>query len=228
MVGGVARWPTRDHAVIEIDFTKVIAGFGRVQRKFVASYGFMALAGDLMEHWERLVEVDNRNGVLSGIDKDDNPAPAVTYRPTGPKGVKLTVGQRLGQHVNKRRGEYAGIGNLVFRQYGLLENNNLTSSDYRKLDGPRLAPRLQFSRAITNFMTTSFPDPEVKDQWVIRGEWQNVVTPKGKHFLHYHFDGDGQQRYDLRGVRRDGVAKCIASLRAWVKLTIREVWRGAA
>ena len=61
-------------------------------------------AGPLMERWERIIEEDNREGVLLGQDKDGSPAPILSYRPRNragfvgpPGGKRLTVAQRLGQ-----------------------------------------------------------------------------------------------------------------------------------
>lgn len=196
---------------------------GRLKSRLLAIHNMADNLGPLMENWERLIEVGNRKGVLAGTDKDGNPAPTLSYRPFIRLGRKLTVAQRLGQHPNKRRGEYFGRGPAASGW-----NNNLSSSEYRKLDGPRLAPRKQFSRVITNFMTGHYRDPSTPSKWVATGAWVDVVNVKGDKFLHYHFDGDGQLPYDLRGVRPDDVEQCKQALREWAKLQIRESYKATA
>ena len=207
--------------MITLDFSKVLKASTQLSLRLNQIPNFMDRAGPLMENLERIMEEDNLRGVLAGEDKDGRPAPALLYRPIGPAGKKLTVAQRLGQHPNKRRGEYSGIGPAAG---GLLANNNLTTAEYRKLDGKRLAPRGQFSRVITNFFTTSFQMNE-PGQWKAIGGWREVVSPKGFHFLPCHFDGQGQQRYDLRGVRPAGMDEFRQSLLAWAKSTVRELWK---
>lgn len=170
----------------------------------------------LLKNWERLMEEDNRKGVLAGTDKDGNLAPRLKYRPVNVR--KMTVEERLGQRPNLRRGKYGGLQKATGN---LLANNNLTTSAYRKLDGPRLAPRKQFSRVITNAETSSFPEVNQHGVYVVVLAWKDIVTPKGKHFLINHFTGNGQARYDLRGVRPGGIEKMRDSLRSWAMLTIR-------
>ena len=170
----------------------------------------------LLENYERIMEEDNRKGVLAGTDKNGIAAPPLRYRPINAR--KMTLEDRLGQRPNLRRGKYAGLqpatGNM-------LANNNLTTSAYRKLDGPRLAPRKQFSRVITNVEISSLPDVTKRGAYVVILAWKDIVTPKGKHFLINHFTGRGQSLYDLRGVRPAGISKMRDSLRSWCMLTIR-------
>lgn len=193
------------------------ATFDRLFRRLNLIRDIGNKAGPLMEHWERIIEADNREGVLAGTDKYGSYMLAVTYRPKKP-GVKLTVAQRLGQHPRQRRGDSYGIGSHMS---GV--NNNLTSSEYRRLDGPPLAPRRQFSRVITNLVTASWQDNNNPNQWYATGAWDEVVSAKGVHFLPFHFDGEGRLPVrDLRGVRPEGKAKARESLRAWALLTIRE------
>jgi len=179
----------------------------------------------LLRNWERALEAGNRAGVLAGTDGKGQPLIAVTYRPVGTPRKKLTLGERLGQKANKRRGEYGGIGPA---QGGLLAHNNLTSVAYRQLDGPPLAPRRQFSRAITNAVTGNYPDLTRHGVYYVELAWGEVVSPKGYHFLKVHFNGlplgkNGPCiRRDLRGVRPDDLEKMRASLRRWCSLTIRD------
>lgn len=209
--------------MITLDLSEAIRGCERIQRRLEAITNVMDHAGDLMEHWERLMEEGNRNGVLAGTDGDGNPMLPVTYRPRfsranyggAGKPVKLTVSQRLGQHARTKRGDFFGLGPAASGW-----NNNLTSTEYRKLDGPPLAPRRQFSRVVTNFVTTSF-QPEEHGYWVVIGTWKDVVSVKGYHFLPALFE-----TRNLRGVRPDDLEKMRATILPWAKLTIRELWRG--
>ncbi|MGO8949902.1 MAG: hypothetical protein ACLQUY_20050 [Ktedonobacterales bacterium] len=216
--------------MITIDLSSAIAGCERIQRRLAAIANVMDHAGDLMKHWELLMEEGNRKGVLAGTDKDGNSMLPVTYRPTyaqkraiyagTAKPVRPTLAQRLGQPSRNPRGEFFGFGAAIS---GL--NNNLTSSEYRKLDGPPLAPRRQFSRVITNFETVSFQVVE-HGSWLVTGRWKDVVDRNGNTFLHYLFDGDAPQPgpRDLRGVRPDDLKKIKATIIPWAKLTVRELW----
>ena len=178
----------------------------------------------LLENWERQMEEGNRKGVLAGTDGAGNPMVPVTYRPVGTARKKLTLGERLGQRPNKRRGEYGGIGPATG---GLLANNNLTSKAYRQLDGPPLAPRRQFSRVIANAITGNYPDVTHPGVYYVQLAWVEVVSPKGFHFLPVHFDGKPLGKHgpritrDLRGVRPADKEKMLKSLRSWCMLTIR-------
>ena len=172
----------------------------------------------LLEHWERRLEEGNRKGVLAGTDGAGNPMIPVTYRPVGQTRKRLTLGERLGQKPNKRRGEYGGIGPA---QGGLLPNNNLTSRAYRQLDGPPLAPRKQFSRVIANAVTGHYPDVTSKGVYYVELAWGEVVSPKGVHFLKFHFNGEGQPRRDLRGIRPETRELMLRAFRSWAMLTIR-------
>lgn len=178
----------------------------------------------LLLNWERQLEEGNRKGVLAGTDKDGNPMIAVTYRPVGTARKKLTIGERLGQKANKRRGEYGGIGPA---QGGLLANNNLTPAAYRQLDGPPLAPRRQFSRVISNAVPGHYPDMVSPGVYYVELAWGNVISPTGYRFLKVHFNGlplgkNGPcRKRDLRGIRPDDRLKMRTSLRSWCMLTIR-------
>lgn len=200
-------------------------GFERLNRRLSAIANIGDHARDLMEHWERIIEADNREGVLSGTDKDGNPEAPLRYRGqrrVGEKWSKLTTAQRLGQNANKRRGEYMGHGPA---SSGL--HNNLSSGEYRRLNGPRLAPRRQFSRIITNLVTASGREPGVSPAvWFAEGAWLDVVSRKGVRFLRFHFDGEGRlPKYDLRGVRPAGRKRMIDALHEWAKLQIRERYK---
>jgi hypothetical protein len=55
-----------------------------------------------------------------------------------------------------------------------------------------------------------------ESRWYAMGYWDEVVTPKGKPFLPYHFNGEGQIQRDLRGVRPTGLARARSQARAWM------------
>jgi hypothetical protein len=220
--------------MITLDLSSAISGCERIQRRLAEIEHVMDHADPLMEHWERLMEEGNRRGVLAGTDKEGGAMLAVTYRPTyaqkraiyagTAKPIRPTLAQRLGQQPRKKRGEFFGFGPAAS---GI--NNNLSSTEYRKLDGPPLAPRRQFSRVITNFFTTSF-QPEEHGYWIVTGAWREVVSATGYHFLPDLFDGNPPQvgARDLRGVRPDDVKLMKATILPWAKLTVRELWRTTA
>ena len=200
--------------MITLDLSSAVAGCRRIQRRLEAITNVMDHAEDLMQHWRRLMEEGNLKGVLAGTDKDGQPMLPVTYRPRNAR--PMSLGERLGQRVNKKRGRLAGIGG--YSEHGILPNNNLTSSAYRRLTGPPLAPRGQFSRVITNFETTAF-QPEEHGYWVVVGAWKDVASPKGFHFLPALFE-----TRNLRGVRPDDLEKMRATILPWAKLTVRSLW----
>jgi hypothetical protein len=170
-------------------------------------------ATPLMATWMQIIDDDNRRGILAGTDKDGEPMVKVTYRPKKPgaPSVPLTVEQRLGQNPRTKRGAYSRIGSGAERA-----NNNLTSAEYRLLDGPALAPRGKFSRAITNLLTDFDDSRRRAGQWEAWGYWEGVVSVKGVPFLIYHFEGKGHlPQRDLRGLRPEGKERSRQALRAW-------------
>jgi hypothetical protein len=170
----------------------ILAGLRRIQHLD---------ATPLMLSWMQIIESDNRQGVMAGIDKDGVPMAPVTYRPRGaPK-----------RHLRRKVGAYnPGVG------------GNLSSSEYRRLGGPPLAPRGTGSRVITNLLTGHGREG---DQWYALGYWEGVVSPKGNPFLRYHFTGAGRlPRRDLRGLRPTGRAKALTALTAWARGEIRDAF----
>lgn len=200
-------------------------------------------ATPLMATWMKIIEKDNRDGVLSGTDKDGAPMVLPKYRPrvvekfrttidgraaTGfrkvgpsfgymPRGEKLTAGQKLGARGG--RGVFGGFGLMAS---GL--HNNLTTKEYQKLDGPPLAPRRQFSRVITN-LVTGFIEPAGSGViWTAVGAWREVVSVKGVHFLPFHFDGAGNLPVrNLAGVRPEGRAEARRTAVNWMRLAVRDI-----
>jgi hypothetical protein len=167
----------------------ILAGLRRIQHLD---------ATPLMLSWMRIIEFDNRDGIMKGLDKDGVPMAPVTYRPRGaPK-----------RHLRRKVGAFnPGAG------------GNLTSAEYRRLGGPPLAPRGAGSRVITNLLTGYGREG---DQWYALGYWEGVVSPKGYAFLKDHFNGAGRlPRRDLRGLRPAGQAKARTALVAWGRDQVR-------
>jgi len=176
-------------------------------------------ATPLMLTWMNIIEEDNRKGVMAGTDKDGNYMFGVTYRPKTAKPLKIgsKAADRLRNHAHGRArvGAFSGFGPAAA---GL--NNNLTSSEYRMLGGPPLAPRGVFSRVITNLRTDYGQDGD--RNWFARGFWFEVVSKKGVPFLNAHFEGkNGLPKRDLRGVRPEGLAKARRAMVAWMSDLIR-------
>lgn len=170
-------------------------------------------ATPLMATFMKIIEDDNRKGVLEGTDKDGGYMLGVTYRPVG-KAKRLTPTQR--NNAKGRRGVFSGYGPAAA---GL--NNNLTSREYRSLAGPPLAPRGAASRVITN-LRTDYEHATGSTIWDAYGFWFQVVDTKGRPFLSHHFNGGGRlPARDLRGVRPWGREKASRAARAWLMDQIR-------
>jgi hypothetical protein len=161
----------------------------------------------LFETWLDVIVEDNRTGVLNGLDKDGAPMAAVRYR----TGIVRPVRFRTGSLMGYRVGRFKGRGPA---RSGMLPNNNLTTAEYRRRTGPPLAPRVSASRVITNLRRRQ---PKGKDgEWLVACYWHQVLDPSGRPFLHLHFDGVGRlATRDLRGVRPQGVRRCVAYLKAF-------------
>lgn len=166
----------------------------------------------------RIMEEDNRRGILAGTDKDGGYMLGVTYRPEG-KGKAANTRQKNNVKGRAKAGAFSGYGPAAA---GL--HNNLTSAEYRKLGGPPLAPRRQSSRVITNYRLEPFTEGPTR--FGVRGFWFEVVDAKGRKFLHYHFDGKGQKRRDLRGIRPEGRARLRKAFIAWASDQIRYHGKG--
>jgi hypothetical protein len=166
--------------------------------------------GALMIAWMKIIDDDNRWGVMAGLDKDGVPMDPVKYRPRPTLPIaRLTAAQKNTANKKARRGAFRGFGPAAA---GL--NNNLTSTEYSHLAGPPLAPRGAFSRVITNLKTRWGWVSEGK--WEAVGYWDEVVSTRGVPFLAAHFRGRNRlPRRDLRGVRPEGKQKAVRALRAW-------------
>lgn len=167
--------------------------------------------------WAKVIDDDNRRGVLAGLDRHGNPMEPVKYRPVTTLSVRRpTAQQKNNPRKGARRGAFSGFGP---RAAGL--HNNLTSREYRRLAGPPLAPRGAFSRVITNLKTRFGRRGAFRFETV--GYWDEVVSTKGVPFLMAHFQGlrtgrKGSVRLpvrDLRGIRPPGRTRAFTALRAW-------------
>jgi hypothetical protein len=189
-----------------------LRGLTRLQAQFkkIANPDARPIIKTLMD----IIHDDNRTGILAGLDKDGNKMQKVKYRPVGLR-AKLTAAQRGNQKPNIRAGIYQDGGGA-----------NLTSSEYRRLDGPPLAPRKQFSRVITNLLTDFDDTRRSEGEWKVWGYWDGVVSRRSKKgkgkggvaFLKYHFNGEGHNpQRDLRGLRPDGRKKARDAARNWMR-----------
>jgi hypothetical protein len=146
----------------------------------------------LLVQWRRVIEEDNKRGVLAGQDKDGRPLAAVTYRP---KGTPLRWGKR-------RQASHLAAGSVP-------EHNNLTSAQYRRLGGPPLAPRGVNSRVIQNLSTSHGYDSS-KGVYYADGAWFDIVSRTGFPFLPVLL-----KPWPLDGLRPQGRQRCVAALQRW-------------
>lgn len=172
-------------------------------------------ATPLMERWEEIIVEGNRRGVLSGLDGHNRPAPPLKYR--------FGVGKRT---RNRRVPAYGTTAHDAtgFGPFASGLNDNLPSSRYRELTGPRLAPRGEQSRAIKNLMTRIDYDPATHT-WSVIGAWAEVVSAEGFPFLPVHFEGLKAGRgagftmpkYDLTPVRPEDLQFARNALMAFIR-----------
>lgn len=204
-----------------IDF----AGLDRIQAR-LSRLGSLSTAdvAPLGQRLERIMHEDNRKGVLEGTNKDGQPLKSVTYRPK-PEGRTAFPGHNGGAQPTKARsGGAFGLPSGAFKgpksatHAGTARNGNLTSAQYRRLDGPPLAPRYDKSRVITNYTTVSDAPPGGWDGHTLTvvGFWAEVVDVQGRPFLPRAF-----RVRDLRGVRPWGMAEARKAVREWASWLLR-------
>jgi len=168
-----------------------------------------AVAPLLADFYNVIVE-DNRRGVMMGLDKNDKPAPPLKYRnaakiQSAPRSIKS------GLFGTQADGRFKG---MAPRNNGYLANNNLTTTQYRKMTGPRQAPRRDSSRIITNLRLDRSYFKEGK--WTVEAGWYQYVTPKGKPILPWAFKGTKTMAaYPLDGVRAWGRRKALLIAKAY-------------
>lgn len=156
----------------------------------------------LMERWAATIVEGNRAGVLSGRDGFDRPMTPLRYR----NGAGRKTSNRRVPNYGTTRHQATAIG----------QNDNLTTTEYQKLTGPRLAPRGESSRVIKNLHTEiRHPEP---NRWEAVGAWFNVISARGVPFLPFHFSGTRRlPRYDLRPVRPKDYEFCLNAAKAFLK-----------
>lgn len=183
---------------------------------------------DLADEFELILVEDNRRGVLAGQDGDGDPMFRTTYRNS--TAVKPRARGRntkkFGQSVGEFKGRTSGAGLirnswLTIATGGAVANlphGNLTTAEYKKLDGPPLAPRRDESRVISNYRVAE--KRITTDQIEVVMAWADVLNVKGEPFLKYHFNGQGQLKRDLRGIRPWGWDRLRSAVRQWVKILL--------
>jgi hypothetical protein len=187
----------------------------------------------LMDAMGDLIVEQNRAGVLAGLDKDGEPAPPLRYRNATGR-IKRGAGSfRVGKLRAKgyrERPETSERFGTQFPGYGMhprgvnigeiLPFGNLTTEQYQKLTGPRLAPRGEASRSIASFFKV--PPYVEGDELVAEAAWVDVLDANGRPFLMKHFKAASPaMRYDLRGVRPQAMAQARRLFRAWALWVLR-------
>jgi hypothetical protein len=165
----------------------------------------------LMVRWSEILVEGNRRGVLSGVDGHDRPMPPLKYRNGAGKATKNRKRPMFGKSLY----EPMGSGPFAVGLHG-----NLTTSQYKQLTGPRLAPRGEASRVIKNLHAEA-RNP-AKGRWEAVAAWLDVVSVKGVAFLPFHFDpqpGSRLPQYDLRPVRAEDYRYCLNALRDFARQT---------
>lgn len=186
-------------------------GFAKLQDGLQTLQNFDATP--LMERWEDIIVEGNRRGVLSGVDGFDNPAPPLQYR----GGAGKPTGNRRVPNYGTTTHETTGFG-----PYATGLHDNLTTAQYRRLTGPRLAPRREQSRIIKNLHTRIDHNPSA-GTWAVIGAWADVVSAKGVPFLEFHFKGMGRNpRYDLTEVRPQDLQFCLNALQSFMTKLFRD------
>lgn len=164
----------------------------------------------LMESWGRIGLEDNRSGVMSGTDGDGDPMIQTIYRNSRASAVPYRQPALWGKRTERTSRQFRSVS---------LPNDNLPTSVYRKLTGPPLAPRGLQSRVIRKHRFATGHDGRT---WWTEFFWDNVVNAKGRPFLHYHFEGIGQVRRDLRGLRPDGWTRARLAFENWLRLELED------
>jgi hypothetical protein len=185
----------------------------------------LATMRPLFDEIAATVYEDNRRGVMLGQDATGKPAPPLKYRnaaaiqsgarsrTSGAFGVSTRISSSrvdpvTGNPVPLIRGQAPERRNLAGKVV-VLPNNNLTTAQYKRLTGPRQAPRRDQSRIITN-LTSKTPVLHPWG-WRLESTWADVLDAKGRKFLPRVF-----KTYELRGVRPWGVVRIQQLTRAYV------------
>lgn len=166
---------------------------------------------ELMRAAEVVIHDDHVHAVLEGRGGDGAPLKPTTYR-----GSTVAKPRRKRQSLATVRG-----GIQPYQAGSDAMNGNLTTSEYRKLAGPPLAPRGVSSRVVRNFVTRSGLRSD--GTWFAEGTVIDMEDRKGRPFLHFHFDGAGRlPKRDLRGLRAETLAKLLRLLELDVRRKFAE------
>jgi hypothetical protein len=161
-----------------------------------------------LEGWEKIIVEDNKRGILqSRTDKNDQPLTGVTY---WPKGAPLTVGKAASAR-QKIRTAFTGPIAAGF-------DENLTSSQYRRLSGPPTTPRGANSRVITHLNTGHGYDSS-RGAYFAEARWLDIVSKTGYNFL-----PDPLKRWPLDGLRAWGRQQCVGALQKWGNDLLQQHW----
>lgn len=190
--------PARASTVVEIStkgldsFSKRVGALARSAN--LSRPSFKQACQPILKELESI----NENDRLKGLDRFGKPLQPVTYRPKG--------------QVDKKRSNSPKRAKFSKRNaYG-----NLTSTEYRKLDGPPLAPRRKGSRVISNYVTGM---EFARGQWRVRAGWKDFLDNDGRPLLPVHLrGGPGLPKRDIAGLSR----KALKRLREVALQAIRE------
>lgn len=218
----------------------VTGSFDR-ETAFVTSLGTVQnYVGSLMESWANTLVQDNRKGVLAGLDKDDKPVTATSYRNSftqagydRPTYVKFVPNPFGGQDWKVN---VSGMPKDGFKPGGA---GNLTTKQYKQLSGPPLAPRGMASRIISNYLIR--PIMGTNNQFGVEGVWEDVTSRSGVLFLPFHFNstlasttsgalfgmigvgrGKNLPRRNMCGLRAWGKKRAREDLRKWIEEVMTE------
>lgn len=160
----------------------------------------------LLEVFEKIIVEDNRRGVLNGLDRQGNPVVPVKYR----TGVAVPIRARRGDRYGTIRGRAKpGV------------DENLTSSEYKRLTGPPLAPRRARSRIIQNLVTRH---DKTARGWEAVGAWKDATNSSGQPLFPPHFKGRGRlPKRDMAGVRPQGRREAREATKLWARHYLRTV-----
>ena len=198
-------------------------GYDKLQTKLTRlSKITMAMATPMLEQLERVLVEDNRKGILEGTDGKGNRFKPVFYRPKDDSRLRTSFGPvaaRQGAAFGSASGFAKGFAynRPVAGGYGnaSAENNNgnLTTEQYKKMNGPPLAPRYMKSRIITNLQTAH---GELNGGFWVSKAWVDFVDVHGDPILPKHINGNGVPVRDPRGVRPWGKRLAQQVMREWM------------
>lgn len=236
---------------------RVEGSFNRVFEMANRLETIQAYVGPLLEAWSAVLIEDNRRGVMMGVDGDGVPMKPTKYRHSitqtaaGGAGDKFFnfSGQAFDFNPETASSVSGFFGASRANLSGTAQNgplsgfkpgasNNLTTSQYKRLTGPPLAPRGPASRVISNYVVEVMAGSNMVG---VEGGWNDVVSAKGVSFLPFHFNGATSSRAffaasiggdnhhlprrNLVGLRQWGKTQARKELNAWVTqlMTVTQV-----